>query len=171
MPASELELMNGSSEIKKRLVVVVVSSTASGVFMLSLVLWFMVRKRKKRSSETENEDLEQQLFDLATTSSATNNFSDSNLIGNGGFEPIYKGTLATGQEIAVKRLSNNSGQGFQEFKNEVILIVKLQHHNFVRLLGYCVEEERMLIYQYMPNKSLDCFIFGLKLLAQKRGTT
>lgn len=159
MPASELELMNGSSQSKKRLVVVVVSSTASGVFILGLVLWFIVRKRKKRGSETEKEDLELQLFDLATISSATNNFSDSNLIGKGGFGPVYKGTLASGQEIAVKRLSNNSGQGFQEFKNEVILIAKLQHRNLVRLLGYCVEEERMLVYEYMPNKSLDCFIF------------
>lgn len=136
-----------------------VSSTASGVFILGLVLWFIVRKRKKRGSETEKEDLELQLFDLATISSATNNFSDSNLIGKGGFGPVYKGTLASGQEIAVKRLSNNSGQGFQEFKNEVILIAKLQHRNLVRLLGYCVEEERMLVYEYMPNKSLDCFIF------------
>ncbi|PON80496.1 Serine/threonine protein kinase [Parasponia andersonii] len=95
---------------------------------------------------------------------ATDNFSEENKLGQGGFGPVYKGKFPGGQEIAIKRLSSGSGQGFQEFKNEVLLIAKLQHRNLVRLLGYCVEEEeKMLLYEYMPNKSLDSFIFDRTL--------
>ncbi|MFS7989632.1 putative protein kinase RLK-Pelle-DLSV family [Helianthus anomalus] len=84
------------------------------------------------------------------------------LLGEGGFGSVYKGKLLNGKEIAVKRLSQSSGQGMQEFKNEVTLIAKLQHRNLVRLLGYCFhKKEKMLVYEYLPNKGLDSFIFGL----------
>ncbi|XP_015886462.1 G-type lectin S-receptor-like serine/threonine-protein kinase At1g61500 isoform X2 [Ziziphus jujuba] len=103
---------------------------------------------------------EHAFFDFDDILVATNDFSMSNKLGQGGFGPVYKGKLHGGKEIAVKRLSSNSGQGAKEFKNEMILISKLQHRNLVRLIGCCIyKEEKLLIYEFMPNKSLDMFLF------------
>ncbi|XP_054778568.1 G-type lectin S-receptor-like serine/threonine-protein kinase At1g11330 isoform X2 [Prosopis cineraria] len=99
-------------------------------------------------------------YDFEKVAMATNNFDQSNKLGQGGFGPVYKGIFQDGQNIAVKRLSRASGQGLEEFMNEVIVISKLQHRNLVKLLGCCIEGgEKMLIYEYMPNKSLDTFLF------------
>ncbi|XP_011016742.1 PREDICTED: G-type lectin S-receptor-like serine/threonine-protein kinase SD1-1 [Populus euphratica] len=117
-------------------------------------------QQNDQSTDGENEDLELPQFEFSKIVNATNNFSIKNKLGQGGFGPVYKGTLEDGQEIAVKRLSICSGQGLKEFKNEVILINKLQHRNLVKLLGCSIQrEEKLLVYEYMPNKSLDSFLF------------
>ncbi|XP_059660640.1 G-type lectin S-receptor-like serine/threonine-protein kinase At4g27290 [Cornus florida] len=155
--ASELD----SKKIKPlKLVVIVVSVAIVMLLVASCIIW--KRKAQRQDSQARDEEnMELPIFNMITIAEATNNFSDSNKIGEGGFGPVYKGQLATRQEIAVKRLSENSKQGLQEFKNEVILIAKLQHRNLVRLLGCCIQgEERILIYEYMPNGSLNSFIFG-----------
>ncbi|XP_062186878.1 G-type lectin S-receptor-like serine/threonine-protein kinase B120 [Phragmites australis] len=104
---------------------------------------------------------ELKVYSLDCIRAATCNFSDSNKLGAGGFGPVYMGRLPGGEEVAVKRLCRNSGQGLEEFKNEVVLIAKLQHRNLVRLLGCCIQgEEKILVYEYMPNKSLDAFLFN-----------
>ncbi|KAJ8568810.1 hypothetical protein K7X08_032441 [Anisodus acutangulus] len=111
-------------------------------------------------SADDKKHIDVPFFSLNSILIATDNFSNAAKLGQGGFGPVYKGKFPEGADLAVKRLSSHSGQGVEEFKTEVTLIAKLQHRNLVRLLGYCVEKnEKILLYEYMPNKSLDTFIF------------
>ncbi|KAL6207012.1 hypothetical protein ACLB2K_024257 [Fragaria x ananassa] len=89
----------------------------------------------------EHDRSEQFMYNFDSILIATNNFSSSNKLGEGGFGPVYKGKLPEGKEIAVKRLSRSSGQGVEEFKNEMLLISKLQHKNLVKIMGCCVTED------------------------------
>ncbi|RHN51948.1 putative protein kinase RLK-Pelle-DLSV family [Medicago truncatula] len=108
----------------------------------------------------ESATLEPLQFDWVVIEAASNNFSTDNYIGKGGFGEVYKGILVDGREVAIKRLSKSSNQGVEEFKNEVLLIAKLQHRNLVAFIGFCLEEqEKILIYEYVPNQSLDYFLF------------
>ncbi|PIM97973.1 Serine/threonine protein kinase [Handroanthus impetiginosus] len=161
LPESELDSsIDLEEKNKKRPIELILISIASGVLVSGLINGSILLMTKRKRRGRSNEDLELPLFKFATIVAATNNFSMENLIGEGGFGSVYRGRLLAEGEIAVKRLSRTSGQGLEEFKNEVILIAKLQHRNLVRLLGCCIEgEERMLIYEYMHNKSLDYFVF------------
>ncbi|KAJ9671890.1 hypothetical protein PVL29_025523 [Vitis rotundifolia] len=177
MAAADLDALSSlnSSSKKKKKQVIVISISITGIVLLSLVLTLYVLKKRKRqlkrrgymdhnTEEGETNEgqkhLEIPLFDLDTLLNATNNFSSDNKLGEGGFGPVYKGILQEGQEIAVKMMLKTSRQGLEEFKNEVESIAKLQHRNLVKLLGCCIHgRERMLIYEYLPNKSLDFFIF------------
>ncbi|CAA6668770.1 unnamed protein product [Spirodela intermedia] len=124
--------------------------------------------QKVPSAKSENWDeemarsreLDLPMFDLTAIATATDHFSTENLLGEGGFGPVYKGRLEGEQKVAVKRLAKSSSQGVEQFMNEVRMIAKLQHRNLVRLLGCCIDgDERMLVYEYMPNGSLDSILF------------
>ncbi|KAB1199621.1 G-type lectin S-receptor-like serine/threonine-protein kinase RKS1 [Morella rubra] len=158
------------------LAVLTVSVAVLLLLGVSTVYWLVMKKKKgkRQSKHTFNVDSSSTyfeestsgqemdgstgksdlpFFDLSTIVAATDHFSVANKLGEGGFGSVYK-------EIAIKRLLKHSGQAIEEFKNEVAIIAKLQHKNLVRILGYCVQgEEKMLIYEYLPNKSLDSFIF------------
>ncbi|GMN49776.1 hypothetical protein TIFTF001_018936 [Ficus carica] len=146
-------------------VIVVVSSTVALSAALIITIFVILRiKRAKQNIENEPveeiESPESLQYNFETISIATDNFSEENKLGQGGFGSVYRGRLFNGQDIAVKRLSRGSDQGDLEFKNEVILVAKLQHRNLVRLLGFCLEgNERILVYEFVPNASLDHFIF------------
>uniref|UniRef100_A0A0D9W9Z8 non-specific serine/threonine protein kinase n=1 Tax=Leersia perrieri TaxID=77586 RepID=A0A0D9W9Z8_9ORYZ len=108
----------------------------------------------RASNELGDENLELPFVGFGDIAAATNNFSDENMLGQGGFGKVYKGMLDNNKEVAIKRLSKGSGQGVEEFRNEVALIAKLQHRNLVKLLGCCIHgDEKLLIYEYMPNKN------------------
>ncbi|XP_057517285.1 G-type lectin S-receptor-like serine/threonine-protein kinase At1g11330 isoform X2 [Amaranthus tricolor] len=153
-----------------------------GTAVIAAIVWFLWRRsrsksllpslsfmntvKKKATQPFAFGDKNQAMIDelemlkFEKLDEATDGFHERNLLGRGGFGQVYKGILEDGKEIAVKRLSRASGQGIEEFMNEVALISKLQHRNLVKLLGCCIEgEEKMLIYEYMPNKSLDAFLF------------
>jgi hypothetical protein len=86
---------------------------------------------------------------------ATDGFSEANLLGQGGFGHVYKGTVR-GQEVAIKKLRAGSGQGHREFRAEVDIISRVHHKNLVSLVGFCIHaEQRLLVYEYVPNKTLE----------------
>ncbi|KAI5013665.1 hypothetical protein ZWY2020_037685 [Hordeum vulgare] len=139
---------------------VVVVPLAAAAFLLFLCYYRRRKGSRYARRKKHGENSEFSLFGFAELLEATSNFSEENKLGEGGFGTVYKGQLSEGLEIAVKRLASHSGQGFIEFQNELQLVAKLQHLNLVRLLGCCSqEEEKMLVYEYLPNKSLDYFIF------------
>ncbi|GLJ06293.1 hypothetical protein SUGI_0035600 [Cryptomeria japonica] len=100
------------------------------------------------------------MFNLENIKAATRDFHDDNKLGEGGFGSVYKGTMLDGKQIAVKKLSLQSFQGKKEFLNEVKLVAEIQHRNLVKILGCCTEQlERLLVYEFLANKSLDKIIF------------
>ncbi|XP_029124552.1 G-type lectin S-receptor-like serine/threonine-protein kinase At4g27290, partial [Cajanus cajan] len=163
LPPSELDSEESIRRKNYKIILVTSSAATLGVMLAIYFVYrrkFSDRSKTKDNIERQLEDLDVPLFDLLTITNATNNFSLNNKIGQGGFGRVYKGQLADGRDVAVKRLSSGSGQGITEFITEVKLIAKLQHRNLVKLLGCCFRgQEKLLIYEYMVNGSLDSFIF------------
>ncbi|GAV89239.1 Pkinase domain-containing protein/Stress-antifung domain-containing protein [Cephalotus follicularis] len=158
-PPTSLLPITGNGGIGLRTtVMIVIASIVAATLVAPLFILYKRRKTKQHfKSEAQLESLQ---VNFGLIKVATDNFSDNKKLGQGGFGAVYKGTLPDGQEIAVKRLSRNSHQGELEFKNEVMLVAKLQHRNLVRFIGFSMErEERLLIYEYIPNSSLDHFIY------------
>ncbi|KAM3749434.1 hypothetical protein ACB098_05G185100 [Castanea mollissima] len=156
----------GKESNSSRTVIIVVATTiASAVLIISISICIYLRARNPVDKvEIDTDDqisvVECLQFDFGKIRVATQDFSDANKLGEGGFGAVYKGRFPNGQEIAVKRLSKNSSQGEIEFKNEVMFVARLQHRHLVRLLGFCLEgDERLLVYEFLPNASLDRFIF------------
>ncbi|XP_050258371.1 cysteine-rich receptor-like protein kinase 26 isoform X2 [Quercus robur] len=165
-PSTNSPAAKGKKSNKSLTVIIIVVPTVAFLVPIISVCIYLLRVRKPReqpeSSEAVDEitSAEALQFNFGIIRVATDDFSDAKKLGQGGFGAVYKGKLSNGQIIAVKRLSRDSGQGNQEFKNEVLLVANLHHRNLVRLLGFCLERtERLLIYEFVPNTSLDRFIF------------
>ncbi|KAL8491788.1 hypothetical protein ACS0TY_023403 [Phlomoides rotata] len=150
----------GSKRKRSRDAAIIACSVVAVVLLLLLGLYLCNQKRKRKTKKLMTGEDDIPLWDLSVILKATDHFSNNNKLGEGGFGPVYKGVVVGGQEIAVKRLSKESRQGLDELKNEVIFIAKLQHRNLVKILGCCIQQdESMLIYEYLPNRSLDVILF------------
>ncbi|WJX88100.1 hypothetical protein P8452_70220 [Trifolium repens] len=173
VPSSELDhvSVHGNGNEKKRLIRIPVAVIISGFLICACIIIFIKRvaprlyhlapfQWRQQYFKLKKEDSDLPIFDFSIIVKATDSFAIRNKLGEGGFGPVYKGTLIDGKEVAIKRNSKMSDQGLDEFKNEILLITKLQHRNLVKLIGCSIHrEEKLLIYEYMPNRSLDYFIF------------
>uniref|UniRef100_A0A5B6ZWK1 non-specific serine/threonine protein kinase n=1 Tax=Davidia involucrata TaxID=16924 RepID=A0A5B6ZWK1_DAVIN len=138
------------------------------VSILSVFALYCFVQRRKRPHSNEDEELlgmdaRPYTFSYAELRAATEDFSPANKLGEGGFGPVYKGTLNDGRVVAVKQLSVASHQGKRQFVAEIATISAVQHRNLVKLYGCCIEgDKRLLVYEYHENKSLDQALFAGK---------
>ncbi|CAM0884961.1 unnamed protein product [Alopecurus aequalis] len=165
LPAPATATVQGRPRDKMVLAITLPIAAALLLVIAACVCFWRWRKQAQRKAlvpldQDEIQNMESLLLDLSTLRAATDNFAESNKLGQGGFGAVYKGILPEGQEIAVKRLSQTSTQGIEELKTELVLLAKLQHKNLVRLIGVCLEgQEKLLVYEYLPNRSLDILLF------------
>ncbi|PWA76404.1 Concanavalin A-like lectin/glucanase, subgroup [Artemisia annua] len=132
------------------------------VVFLKDFVFYVFSKLENQDDELEQiAAQEQKIFKFQTLVSATKNFHPNHKLGQGGYGPVFKGKLEDGREIAVKKLSQSSSQGNKEFTNEAKLLARVQHRNVVTLLGYCANPEKLLVYEYVVNESLDKLLFNV----------
>ncbi|GLJ38895.1 hypothetical protein SUGI_0792940 [Cryptomeria japonica] len=157
--AAELELPNfGTGERGATRVVIIVSSVGFAMVVCLIMLSLFMRRRLARFDQWA--ECGPRKFTYSELKDATKNFKE--LLGSGGFGKVYRGVLNDGQEVAVKRVSQDSRQGMREFLAEILTIGRLRHRNLMRLHGYCRQQrksELLLVYEYMPNASLDKKLF------------
>ncbi|XP_044500919.1 L-type lectin-domain containing receptor kinase S.4-like [Mangifera indica] len=139
-----------------------VASVVLAILILSFAIFYLIRRIKNAEVIEDWElDVGPHRFSYKELKQATNNFSDKQLLGHGGFGEVYKGTLLNSKtEVAVKRISHDSRQGVREFVSELASIGRLRHRNLVQLVGWCRRKsDLLLVYDFMPNGSLDKFLF------------
>uniref|UniRef100_K3YPR2 non-specific serine/threonine protein kinase n=2 Tax=Setaria italica TaxID=4555 RepID=K3YPR2_SETIT len=156
-------------------VIAIIAVPCLAVILLLIACYFKIWKRKnvigrqfcnqgRKTTISELQTRAQYFFTLKEIEHATKHFDPANKIGEGGFGPVYKGTLADGTAIAVKKLSSKSSQGNREFLNETGIIFTLRHPNLVRLFGCCIDgDQLLLIYEFLENNSLGRALFEHKL--------
>ncbi|KAJ3687289.1 hypothetical protein LUZ61_016453 [Rhynchospora tenuis] len=170
-----------SGSHSKLVIIVVVSICLLLILISGFTIWLWRKKRTIDNSANynysiENENLSQELvprkelqvFDLRTLRDATNNFSMANMLGEGGFGPVYKGILRNGEVIAVKKLKDGSKQGVEEFEAELRSLAALKHRNLVQLFGYYKDQkDQFVCYEFVPNGSLDNLLFGPNIASNR----
>ncbi|KAL8505344.1 hypothetical protein ACS0TY_016547 [Phlomoides rotata] len=136
--------------------------------LLSLFAVYYVFQRRKRQKKFEDDELlgidaRPYTFSYSELRAATDDFNPANKLGEGGFGPVYMGKLGDGRAVGVKQLSVKSHQGKAQFLAEIATISAVQHRNLVKLYGCCIEgDKRLLVYEYLENKSLDQLLFGTR---------
>ncbi|XP_019450589.1 PREDICTED: uncharacterized protein LOC109352863 [Lupinus angustifolius] len=155
-----------SNENRAGLIAGVVIGVGVVCFLSVIAIFYVIRRRKRLEDEEEllGIDTKPYTFSYSELKNATNDFNLDNKLGEGGFGPVYKGTLNDGRVVAVKQLSAGSHQGKSQFITEIATISAVQHRNLVKLYGCCINgSKRLLVYEYLENKSLDQALFGKSL--------
>ncbi|KAK6123544.1 hypothetical protein DH2020_042717 [Rehmannia glutinosa] len=164
LPVFRLENSGSSSLSPGAIAGIAVGCVVAFLIVVCLVYWFWWKKRKEMEEEDKIEEWEMEYwphrYSYEELSVATKGFSNEELLGSGGFGKVYKATLANNLEVAVKCVNHDSKQGLREFMAEISSMGRLQHKNLVQMRGWCRKgNELMLVYDYMPNSSLNKWIF------------
>ncbi|KAM0894979.1 hypothetical protein ACQ4PT_024138 [Festuca glaucescens] len=166
-PKKHAVTMHAGKMRSERVIIAVAISVGTLLVLVAMLVCVRLRRKKimTHKEQKDNSGDGMNYVSLQVLRAATSNFSMANKLGEGGFGEVFKGKLEDGMEIAVKRLSANSAQGFNELKNELVVANRLKHKNLVQLLGVCLQE-KLLVYEYMPNGSLDTALFDPEMAWQ-----